>query len=166
MAYTNLSDLFTGICDAIRAKKGTTVSINHQDIPAEIEAIESGGETFYGVATASLWTAADADGILAEGNMIGIPINSKYMHVTPTSVTIQKKSSTSSYTDELLSAIWYDGSCCTIRSDSNDADVIGGMGTRYDMTFQWNDSGYLCIWIDNDVIINGLNYYYTVSFNS
>ena len=40
MAYTNLSDLFTGICDAIRAKKGTTGTINHQDIPGEIESIE------------------------------------------------------------------------------------------------------------------------------
>ena len=45
MAYTNLSDLFTGICDAIRAKKGTTGSINHQDIPSEISSIaaSSGG---------------------------------------------------------------------------------------------------------------------------
>ena len=44
MAYSTLSDLFTGICDAIRAKKGTTGTINHQDIPSEIESIESGGE--------------------------------------------------------------------------------------------------------------------------
>lgn len=40
MAYTNLSDLFKGICDAIRAKKGTTGTINHQDIPSEIAGIE------------------------------------------------------------------------------------------------------------------------------
>lgn len=42
MAYTNLSDLFKGICDAIRAKKGTTGAISHQDIPAEIAAIQTG----------------------------------------------------------------------------------------------------------------------------
>lgn len=29
MAYTNLKDLFVGICDAIREKKGTTGEINH-----------------------------------------------------------------------------------------------------------------------------------------
>lgn len=40
MAYTNLSDLLKGICDAIRAKKGTTGEINHQDIPSEITSIE------------------------------------------------------------------------------------------------------------------------------
>lgn len=42
MAYANLTDLFKGICDAIRAKKGTTGTINHQDIPSEIESIEAG----------------------------------------------------------------------------------------------------------------------------
>lgn len=41
MAYTNLSDLFKGICDAIRAKKGKTGNINHQDIPSEIAGILS-----------------------------------------------------------------------------------------------------------------------------
>lgn len=41
MTYTTLSDLLKGICDAIRAKKGTTGSIKHQDIPSEIESIES-----------------------------------------------------------------------------------------------------------------------------
>lgn len=43
MAYTNLNDLFKGICDAIRAKKGTTGTINHQNIPNEIASIKSGG---------------------------------------------------------------------------------------------------------------------------
>lgn len=50
MAYTNLSDLFKGICDAIRAKKGTTGTINHQNIPSEIASIESGGFKFKDVA--------------------------------------------------------------------------------------------------------------------
>jgi hypothetical protein len=40
MAYTNLNDLFKGICDAIRAKKGITGTINHQDIPSEIASIK------------------------------------------------------------------------------------------------------------------------------
>ena len=42
MAYTNLISLFKAICDAIRSKTGTTESINHQDIPAKIKAIETG----------------------------------------------------------------------------------------------------------------------------
>ena len=36
MAYTTVQDLFTGICDSIRAKEKTTALINHQDIPARI----------------------------------------------------------------------------------------------------------------------------------
>lgn len=42
MTYGSLSDLFKGICDAIRAKKGTSGDINHQDIPSEIESIQGG----------------------------------------------------------------------------------------------------------------------------
>lgn len=41
MAYTNLSDLFKGTCDAIRTKKGTTGPIKHQNIPSEIAGILS-----------------------------------------------------------------------------------------------------------------------------
>ena len=41
MEYTNLSDLLKGICDAIRAKKGTTGAIKHQDIPSEITSIKT-----------------------------------------------------------------------------------------------------------------------------
>ena len=47
MAYTNLTDLFTAIADAIRQKTGKTVLINPQDFPAEILAIPSGGSTTY-----------------------------------------------------------------------------------------------------------------------
>jgi hypothetical protein len=36
MAYTTVQDLFTGICDSIRAKEKTTAPINHQDIPTRI----------------------------------------------------------------------------------------------------------------------------------
>lgn len=39
MAYNNLKELFVGICDALRTKKGSTEEINHQDIPAEILAL-------------------------------------------------------------------------------------------------------------------------------
>lgn len=37
--YETVDGLFTGICDAIREKEGTTALINHQDIPARIEAL-------------------------------------------------------------------------------------------------------------------------------
>ena len=42
MSYTTVSGLFTGICDAIRAKEGSTDVINHQDIPARIAALSGG----------------------------------------------------------------------------------------------------------------------------
>lgn len=38
--YENVTTLFTGICDAIRAKDGTTEPIQHQDIPDRIAAIK------------------------------------------------------------------------------------------------------------------------------
>ena len=43
MAYTNISSLFTGICDAIRYKGGAAGNINHQDIPNAILNISGGG---------------------------------------------------------------------------------------------------------------------------
>lgn len=43
MTYTTIESLFTGICDAIREKDGTTDLISHQDIPERIAAISSGG---------------------------------------------------------------------------------------------------------------------------
>lgn len=40
--YDTVDDLFTGICDAIREKDGTTALISHQDIPERIASIISG----------------------------------------------------------------------------------------------------------------------------
>lgn len=44
--YETIDSLFTGICDSIREKDGTTALISHQDIPARIAAICGGGEGF------------------------------------------------------------------------------------------------------------------------
>ena len=41
MIYNSIHELFTGICDAIRAKDGTTAPINHVDIPVKILAINN-----------------------------------------------------------------------------------------------------------------------------
>ncbi|MBP3469709.1 MAG: hypothetical protein J6K26_09370 [Lachnospiraceae bacterium] len=46
MMYNSLSELFKGICDAIRARDGTSQEINHQDIPERISSIQ-GGESNY-----------------------------------------------------------------------------------------------------------------------
>lgn len=43
MIYETTDALFTGICDEIRAKDGSTELIRHQDIPARIAAISGGG---------------------------------------------------------------------------------------------------------------------------
>lgn len=45
MSYNTLSELFKGICDAIRNKEGSTGVINHQDIPARIEAMTTSGSS-------------------------------------------------------------------------------------------------------------------------
>ena len=74
MAYTNLSDLFKGICDAIRAKKGTTGVIKHQDIPSEIEGIETGADVSGVTASASDVVKGkkfvDSNGELVEGTVL------------------------------------------------------------------------------------------------
>ena len=44
LTYETLPALFTGICDAIREKTGESSLINHQDIPAQIAAIQTGGD--------------------------------------------------------------------------------------------------------------------------
>lgn len=44
--YGTVDALFTGICDAIREKDGTTALISHQDIPERISAIRGGGGEF------------------------------------------------------------------------------------------------------------------------
>lgn len=41
MTYNSVSELFTGICDAIRTKDKTTELINHTDIPNRILAINN-----------------------------------------------------------------------------------------------------------------------------
>ena len=73
MAYTNLSDLFKGICDAIRAKKGTTGTINHQDIPSEIASIETGVDVSGVTASASDVKSGkyyvNSSGALTQGTM-------------------------------------------------------------------------------------------------
>lgn len=46
MMYNTTTELFKGICDAVRDKDCTTGLINHQDIPARIAAISGGGEEF------------------------------------------------------------------------------------------------------------------------
>lgn len=42
-AYTSLSALFQAICNSVRKKEGTSSLINHQELPARILALPSGG---------------------------------------------------------------------------------------------------------------------------
>lgn len=49
LTYETLPALFTGICDAIRTQTGASGQINHQDIPAEILAIQTGGDTIVAI---------------------------------------------------------------------------------------------------------------------
>lgn len=72
MAYTTLKGLFTGICDAIRTKKGTTGLINHQDIPNEIlnlPSIDVSGVTATAADVLSPKVIVDANGEEITGTM-------------------------------------------------------------------------------------------------
>lgn len=44
LTYETLPELFTGICDAIRAKTGGSDPIAHQSIPSQIASINTGGD--------------------------------------------------------------------------------------------------------------------------
>lgn len=46
MAYNNLNDWATSICDAIREKEGSSDLIPAPDIPERIRGIQSGGDIF------------------------------------------------------------------------------------------------------------------------
>ncbi len=48
MSYESVPALFTGICDAIREKDGTTALIPHQDIPDRIRTIDTKIPSNYG----------------------------------------------------------------------------------------------------------------------
>lgn len=73
MAYTNLSDLFKGICDAIRDKKGTTGPIKHQEIPSQIASIQTGADVSGVNASASDVKSGryfvDSNGTLIQGTL-------------------------------------------------------------------------------------------------
>jgi hypothetical protein len=61
MSYESVPALFTGICDAIREKDGTTALISHQDIPDRIRNIDMRIPSNYGLITftAQVPTAAE-----------------------------------------------------------------------------------------------------------
>lgn len=71
MMYESLPALFTGICDAIRKKDGTTGLIAHQDIPGRISAISGGSQSRLKFATYS-------GGGLTLDNMVASGFNSYY----------------------------------------------------------------------------------------
>ena len=56
--YETVTALMTGICDAIRAKDGTTELIQHQDIPDRITAIKPPSNYGLVTFTAAVPTAA------------------------------------------------------------------------------------------------------------
>lgn len=61
MSYESVSALFTGICDAIREKDGTTALIPHQDIPDRIRTIETQIPSNYGLITYTAQIPAAAE---------------------------------------------------------------------------------------------------------
>lgn len=74
MTYTTIESLFTGICDAIRNKEGTTAPIRHQDIPARIAEISGGGSE--GTFTSPFYTY-NGVGMKIE-NMVASSFNAYY----------------------------------------------------------------------------------------
>lgn len=80
MAYTNLTDLFKGICDAIRAKKGTTGIINHQDIPSEIASITTGGTGITPTGTIDITSNGTHNVTSYAQAKVNVPIPSGYVY--------------------------------------------------------------------------------------
>lgn len=124
MAYTNLSDLFKDICDAIRSKKGTTGTINHQDIPSEIESIETGADVS-GVTAKASDVRNDkyfvrSDGTLLQGSMTTVTKPSPSITVNPNGLISSNYSMSSGYVAE--------GSVAQTHylSSSDDSDFVAG----------------------------------------
>ena len=93
LTYETLPALFTGICDAIRAKTGGTDPINHQDIPASITNLPAGGGIDPTTQTAisnggtglSVTITAAKSGLMV---IIGSYLNSNFPTVAATSITV------------------------------------------------------------------------------
>lgn len=58
--YNTLTDLMTGICDAVREKEGSSDLIPAPDIPERIRGIQSGGDILQ---TSSMGMANSGSGI-------------------------------------------------------------------------------------------------------
>lgn len=71
MLYETLKELFTGICDAVRAKEGTVGLIDHQDIPARITELKSAPGGTAGSGDIREGKSAWVDGELVDG---GLPV--------------------------------------------------------------------------------------------
>lgn len=90
LTYETLPELFTGICDAIRSKDGTSAQINHQDIPDRISAIPTGAGSAVYVNDATTGDISENFTINEAGTLTVVAI----MTYRSSGVTLQKNGTT------------------------------------------------------------------------
>jgi len=157
MAYTTLSDLFKGICDAIRAKDGTTGTINHQDIPTRISAITTGGTSADALSKAMIdksvtaITADELSGITKIGKYAFAQCNKLTSVVIPNNITtigahsFEFSGLTSIVIPDSVTELGYEklgpgGYCFYICVNLQSVTLPNNIKTIYDSTFRHCDA--------------------------
>lgn len=118
----------------------------------------SGGKTYYGTTVGSLYDIDDA-----VENLIKIPIDSQYMNVKPTTVTIQRVSSYNGGSEKVICVSYYNNKCYGISSHPNNPNNILSEGLLEEMLFYWSENN---LYIEYPgLIANSADYHYIVSYN-
>lgn len=161
MAYTSVAALFTAICNSIRAKLGTTDPIDHQDIPASIDAIvtDEGGADVSGVtATAAdvrdTVKFVDSAGVLKDGTMPNRGAVSGTISTKSGTYTVQSGYHSGSGSVAIASAEQEKIIAGNIKSG---VTILGEEGTYTGSSWQ-NASGTVNPNSSGDVTISGLSF--------
>lgn len=161
MDYTNLGDLFKGICDAIRDKKGTAGAIKHQDIPSEIAGIETGADVS-GVTAAASDVKSDkyyvnSSGTLTKGTMPNASIEVVKSSTSGFENFIQVNCSSAGYSK---TGAWQYINPKTLDSDLKAENIKSGVQIfNVTGTLSGGDSGW------GVPLVSPCNSYYRLTFN-
>ena len=138
MIYNTVKELFTAICDSIRAKKGSHELINHQDIPNEVIAVYEKGvkDTLDNYSFSVNGTFIPGDGV-KEFSIEGLPF-------TPTSLMLISSEETAAGSNRAPNTFIYTCVPKGLYGGMLYTDTVGNRLGNIPPTasaFQWSESG-------------------------